>query len=133
MKKCSEENCENGVWGKGKCLKHYPRTPLQKSAIKKKEKNKDDVINYLVKRNEFFESIWKKRKHYCEECGKFLGHTAFSYHFDHILEKSKYPDLEFEERNIQLLCLDHHSSKTNGFISEKVKQRIEEVKEMFDK
>lgn len=133
MKKCSEENCENGVWGKGKCLKHYPRTPLQKSIIKKKEKNKDETINYLLKRNEFFESIWKKRKHYCEECGKFLGNTAFSYHFHHLMPKAKYKDLEFEEKNIMILDLECHSKIENGFISEKVKQRIEEVKEMFDK
>lgn len=133
MKICDVENCNNGVWSKGKCLKHFPRTPLQKSALKNKKKNKDETINYLLRRNEFFEAIWKKRKHYCEECGVFLGHIPMSYHFDHILEKSKYPDLSFEENNVQILCLDCHSKKTNGFISEKVRQRIEDVKKLFDK
>ena len=133
MKTCSVENCNNRIWGRGVCQKHTPKTPLKSSSFKPKKKDKNKTLDYLVKRNEFFESMWKKRKHYCEECGMFLGHTPMSYHFDHILEKSKYPDLSFEENNIQILCLDCHSKKTNGFISEKVKQRIEEVRRIFDK
>ena len=132
-KSCSVEGCNNGVWSKGKCIKHFPRTPLQKSVLKSKQKNKDGAINHLLKRNEFFDSIWNKRKHYCEECGMFLGHSPLSYMFDHLLEKSKFPDLEFEENNIMLTCLSDHDMKTRGFISEKVKQRIEEVKRIFDK
>ena len=133
MKTCSVENCNNRIWGRGVCQKHTPKTPLKSSSFKPKKKDKNKTLDYLVKRNEFFESMWKKRKHYCEECGMFLGHSPLSYMFDHLLEKSKYPDLEFEENNIMLTCFSDHDMKTRGFISEKVKQRIEEVRRIFDK
>jgi hypothetical protein len=52
--------------------------------------------------------------------------------FDHILEKNKYPALKLEEDNIMMLCLDCHDNKTRGFLSEKMLQRLDEVKKRFD-
>ena len=132
MKTCSVEGCNNRIWGRGVCQKHTPKTPLKSSSFKLKKKDENKILDYLVKRNEFFESIWKKRKHYCEECGMFLGHYPMSYHFHHLMPKAKFKDLEFEEQNIMLVDLDCHSKIECGFLSEKVKQRIEEVKEMFN-
>jgi len=86
----------------------------------------------ISKRNEFFLDIWRKNKHICENCGKWLGNEPLSYHFDHLLEKNKFPELKFEEFNIFLTCLDCHSRKTNGFISEIVQNRINQVKLKFN-
>jgi 5-methylcytosine-specific restriction endonuclease McrA len=53
--------------------------------------------------------------------------------FDHLLEKSKYPDLKLEEENIMLVCLECHDLKTRGFITDFVRAKIEEVRKKFDK
>jgi 5-methylcytosine-specific restriction endonuclease McrA len=89
------------------------------------KKNKEEMFN-------FFKALWNKRKHECENCGKWLGREPLSYMFDHLLEKSKYPQLTLEEDNIMFVCLQCHDEKSRGFMSEKVKERIEKVKEKFD-
>ena len=81
---------------------------------------------------EFFLQIWKKRIHLCTNCGGRLGNRPFSYFFDHTLEKSKYPELKFEEDNIMLLCLSCHDKKTRGFYSEIIKEKIKLLKEEFN-
>ena len=82
---------------------------------------------------EMFLDIWKKRPHRCENCDTHLGSEPLSYMFDHILEKSKYPDLRYEEKNICMLCLDCHSDKTNCKLSNFMKEKIKKVKEIFGK
>jgi len=89
------------------------------------KKNKQEMFD-------FFKALWNKRKHECENCGKWLGKEPLSYMFDHLLEKSKYPQLTLEEDNIMLVCLQCHDEKSRGFASEKVRERIEKVKEKFD-
>jgi 5-methylcytosine-specific restriction endonuclease McrA len=84
------------------------------------------------KRNEFFLSIWKKRTHRCFECNVHLGNEPRTYMFDHILPKSKYRELEFEEDNICLLCLHCHDEKTRGFHSDKFQELINNVKSKFN-
>jgi len=83
---------------------------------------------------EFFLDIWRKRKeHTCENCKKWLGSEPLSYMFDHLLEKSKYPELKFKEENIMLVCLECHDLKTRGFVTDFVRDKIEEVRNKFDK
>ncbi len=101
------------------CFKHKPKKQLQKN-----EKT--------LQMQEMFLSIWKKKKHYCENCNVYLGNEAKSYMFDHLLEKSKYSELTLEEDNIMITCLNCHATKTNGHYSEYVKERIKKVKEMFN-
>jgi 5-methylcytosine-specific restriction endonuclease McrA len=79
----------------------------------------------------FFLSIWKKRKHRCTNCDKWLGNEPLSYMFDHLLEKSKYPHLKYEEDNICIVCLECHDNKTRGFPGEKIKNLIKTVREKF--
>ena len=81
----------------------------------------------------FFLSIWNKKVHNCENCNKWLGNEPLTYMFDHLLEKSKYPELMYEKENIMLVCLDCHNNKTNGIISKIVKNRIEIVRIKFGK
>lgn len=83
---------------------------------------------------EFFLDIWKKRTiHKCEMCGKWLGNEPLSYMFDHLLEKSSYPELKFEEENIAYLCLECHDKKTRGFASINYLQKINKIKTLFGK
>src|SRR5688572_12644883 len=62
----------------------------------------------IQKRNEFFFSIWTKRKHNSEISGKYLGKDPLSVFFHHILPKKQYPQAEFDEENIILLTLEEH-------------------------
>lgn len=68
----------------------------------------------LNKMRDFLLSIWSKRRHYSEVSGNYLGKEPLSVYFHHILPKSVYPDLAYEESNIILLDLDEHSNVENN-------------------
>jgi len=116
------------------CFQHKPRTQLQQRGIKPSLTTKKKVSDGKTHQmREMFLDIWKKRPHRCENCDTHLGSEPLSYMFDHILEKSKYPDLRYEEKNICMLCLDCHSDKTNCKLSNFMKEKIKKVKEIFGK
>jgi 5-methylcytosine-specific restriction endonuclease McrA len=82
--------------------------------------------------NQFFMRYWRDNKeHNCEVCNVWLGSNPLTYMFDHVLEKSKYPHLAFEEENIMYLCLHCHDKKTRGHHSDVTKERIEYLKNKF--
>ena len=109
--------------------------PLKRSGLKKiSKKGKIKVKKNIERGNEmrlFFYSLWSKRPHECQSCSSPLGHEPHSYNFDHLLEKSKYPDLAFNEDNIFICCLDCHTKKTNGHPTEKHLEAINKAKEQF--
>lgn len=123
------------------CFAHKSRKPLPSSG--KGLNTRMSSISYNKAKNvhndghimqrEMFLAIWKKRPHRCENCDAYLGSEPLSYMFDHVLEKSKYPDLRYEEENICMLCLDCHSDKTNCNLSDFMKEKIKKVKEIFGK
>ena len=96
-----------------------------------RHKRKSIDVEAINKRNNFFSLIWKKRSHYCENCGRWLGNEPLSYFFDHILEKNKYPSLTFVEENIMLLCMECHEKKSRGFYSEKIELKREQLKKLL--
>jgi 5-methylcytosine-specific restriction endonuclease McrA len=112
------------------CFRHKPRKPLPKSRIPVKKQANDRKSSDL---HEFFLKLWKKFPHCCENCGRWLGTEPRSYMFDHLLEKSKYPELKYEEENIMLVCLECHDNKTRGLITDLVRDKIEKVREKFGK
>lgn len=123
------------------CFAHKSRKPLPSSGrglTSKKMVNSSNKAphsnndGYKLQRDMFL-SIWKKKSHKCENCDTYLGSEPLSYMFDHVLEKSKYPDLRYEEENICMLCLDCHSDKTNCKLSDFMKEKIKKVKEIFGK
>ena len=80
-------------------------------------------------------NIWTKRRdHRCENCGKPLGNTPFSYMFDHILEKGnkKYEFLKYNEDNLIYLCLECHDKKSRRFITDLIRERIELIKTKYN-
>ena len=112
---CSSCNNLSYIWSKNMC-----KNCFQKSKTKT-VKNHSDL-------HEWFLTIWKERKHYCESCNKWLGDIPSTIFFDHLLEKSIYPELTFSKENIFLCCSDCHSKKTNGFPTEKHKEAITKIK-----
>lgn len=116
-------------------LKRTLFSKLKKSSLKKVPfKKKPKVIDQeeIDKMRAFFLSIWSQRPHYCTICGAWLGYEPQSYHFDHILEKSKYPELKHEEHNISLLCLSCHDCKSRGIIPASYAMIIEYTKKLFN-
>lgn len=83
---------------------------------------------------EFFRDLWNStsednRK--CEACGKHLYEPIRNYYFDHLVEKSKRPDLALERDNIFLCCLECHALKTDGHPRDLHKLAIEAAKKRF--
>jgi len=102
------------------CFQHKGRKPLsigkgfstEMSVISnKKPKNvHNDGHN---QQRDMFLNIWKKKRHYSEVSGVYLGKEPMSTYFHHILPKEKYPEACFDEKNIILLTLEEHSNVEN--------------------
>jgi hypothetical protein len=102
------------------CFAHKARKPLSSG---KGLSSKMSVISSIKAKNvhnaghnqqrDMFMDIWKKRKHYSEVSGVYLGKEPMSTYFHHILPKEKYPDACLDEENIILLTLEEHSNVEN--------------------
>jgi hypothetical protein len=103
------------------CFQHKPRKPLSNNG--KGLTSKMSVISSIKAKNvyndghnqqrDMFMDIWKKKKHYSEVSGVYLGSEAMSTYFHHILPKEKYPQACLNEENIILLTLEEHSNVEN--------------------
>jgi hypothetical protein len=102
------------------CFAHKARKPLSSG---KGLSSKMSVISSIKAKNvhndghnqqrEMFLNIWKKKRHYSEVSGAYLGSEPMSTYFHHILPKEKYPDACLDEENIILLTLEEHSNVEN--------------------
>ncbi len=118
------------------CFKCKTRKPLPSgkgltskkmvnSSNKAPQRNND---GYKLQR-EMFLNIWKKRAHYSEITGQYLGKEPMSTYFHHILPKEKYPQACLDEENIILLTLEEHSNVENDMYRyEEVNRRREQLK-----
>ena len=105
------------------CFQHKPRKQLQQCGIKPSLTAKKVVSDGYIQQREMFLDIWKKRAHYSEISGQYLGKEPMSTYFHHILPKEKYPEACLDEENIILLTLEEHSNVENDMY------RYEEVNE----
>lgn len=106
--------------------KSLKRTPLKRVSEKRKRKAELEKQERDTDM-EFYLSIWNSREHICEYCGAKLGKEPLTVYFDHILEKSKYPELRYNEKNIWLLCMTCHDNKSRGNLSDSMKQKIQQI------
>ena len=116
IKKCSIEGCSNPIWGNNLCKNHKPRKPIAKKSsflTKRLDKAKPKDENKSLKMKTFFMEIWNHRSHKSEVSGKFLGNEPRTTFFHHLLPKSKYPDIAFDEENIILLTWEEHQQVEN--------------------
>jgi len=94
------------------------KSTLKKSPIKKKPKSLEQKQAQKEQRNKdiaFYQEVWNERHPYCEVTGVYLGKEPKIYMFDHLLEKSVYPQFRYEKKNIILLSFQAHELKTNGY------------------
>ena len=102
------------------CFAHKSRKPL---SFGKGLSSKMSVISSIKAKNvhndghnqqrDMFMNIWKKKRHYSEVSGVYLGKEPMSTYFHHILPKEKYPQACLDEENIILLTLEEHSNVEN--------------------
>lgn len=92
----------------------------------KKQQSED-----IEKMRLFFEEIWNERVHLSEVSGEYLGSEPKSWMFDHLLEKSRYPELKYEKENIALVTICEHSRKTDGNPLHKHQILIDQAKKRF--
>ncbi len=109
---CKTCGNEDFIFGHGNCKKCYNKAYIQKTKVKLESK--------LNKDNKFFEYVWKTKPHYCQECGKELGEMK-KWYMHHILPKSKYPYWRHDERNILMLCYQHHNEIESAISAPKLK------------
>lgn len=84
---------------------------------------------------ELFQEMWKElpdRKK-CWSCDKPVYGQNKPLYWDHLLEKSKYPELRYEKKNLFFCCGDCHQKKNMGWPTQKHKEAIENAKLIFNK
>jgi len=116
------------------CFQHKPRKALSNNGKGlSKTRNSDDGA-YVMRMQEFFLDIWKKRRHNSEISGVYLGSEPMSTYFHHILPKEKHPDAKYDEQNIILLTLDEHTNvESDMYKYEEVNIRREQLKEKYER
>lgn len=65
----------------------------------------------------------------CKSCNTRIYGAFKSMYFDHLLDKSKYPEYDVKESNIYFCCAQCHWLKNNGFPTEK---HLAEMKKALD-
>jgi hypothetical protein len=80
---------------------------------------------------ELYDKLWLKlpRRKTCSCCGTVIYGDNKTIYWDHILDKSVYPDFALEEWNLLFVCGDCHAQKSMGHPTEKHQKIIAEVKE----
>jgi hypothetical protein len=114
------------------CFQHKPRKriPAQRltTFVKKVQPTQQTEVMQW-----FFLEIWKKRKHYSEVSGDYLGSEALSTYFHHILPKGKYPEAMLDEENIILLTWEEHDQvEMDPIRYEEVNKRREQLKQKYE-
>ena len=126
-KKCKScgANCEGEY-----CFVHKPRKSISKSRALNKTPNQRKNAENM---QEFFLSIWKKKRHHSEVSGAYLGNEPLSVFFHHILSKEKYPEASLDEENIILLTLEEHDQvEMDMYRYEEVNERRNYLKTKYD-
>lgn len=126
------------IKGKGYCKECSIRIEGYKPIARISEKKKESIEGKKEETNKQFQlflEIWKERKingrNYCEVSGQLLPTEPLSIYFDHLLEKSSYPQFRYDKRNIIIVDGDVHAMKTNGKPLPKHKELIEEAKKIL--
>jgi hypothetical protein len=115
------------------CFQHKPKKALANTKGFNKTRRSNDDAN-IMRMQEFFLDIWKKRSHNSEVSGVYLGSEPMSTYFHHILPKEKHPNAKYDEQNIILLTLDEHTNvESDMYKYEEVNIRREQLKEKYER
>lgn len=127
-KNSSWKSLSKGLQGTKKGLnksgKLSTRKPTEEQQIVRKEQREKDIAFYL--------GIWNSRERKCVGCDQYLYGEISTGYFDHLLPKSKYPELRYEVHNIAVVCLQCHSCKESGFAKKGHQVEIDRAKVRFN-
>lgn len=137
MRKCEIEDCDRKVFGKNRCKRHYPKTPIKKLTEKglvKKEEKKERTEKLI----QFYLDLWDKRADKngnvnCFESDTLLSHTIFKNNiccYSHYLSKVKYPEHALKDWNLEIVHPDIHIAwETNSKSCPKMYRKYNKLKE----
>lgn len=120
LKKCKICSNECYIFSKGRCEQCSRQSYGSPKKVSSKQKVKiEQKKELLIEDKIFYLSIWEERKdskglHSCEVCDEPIYGEPLTLYFDHLLEKSKFPQFRHTKENVAIVCGDCHSSKTNG-------------------
>lgn len=99
----------------------------------KKELERKEKVERTKKLHQWMLDIWNRmpKTKECRSCRRKIWGEFSTLYFDHLLPKKKYPEFEFEEKNIYFCCGECHTKKENGFPTPAHKAAIEKAKELF--
>ncbi len=118
------KNCE-----KEYCFRHSRKSSGFAKKLDKFNGKKSTKVGQISEMQQFFLQLWKKKPHYSEISGKYLGATPMSTYFHHIIRKSSHPQLAFEEDNIILLSPEEHEMvEIDMYKYEEINKRREQLK-----
>ena len=111
LKKNYQLKTKSKLLNKSVALKKYPKIKTQEEKLKNQKE--------LEKMWNMFKEIYEERKSpdgkvYSQLSGIFIPDSEHSYNFDHLCEKSLYPELKFEKANILIVTADEHAAKGGG-------------------
>lgn len=124
------------IKGKGYCkdctFKIEGQKSINKVSVKQKDRNIIKRENTKILHN-WFNQLWEALplNKYCTICDTPITGENLSIYWDHLLEKSAYPEFALDERNICFCCGTCHAMKTGGKPRPKHKELIEEAKRIL--
>lgn len=109
-------------------------TSLKRVSEKKKSEDPQIKKDQQDKDREFYMSIWNERGPKCESCDcPLFTNEPTSANMDHLMPKSKFPELRYEKENILVVCLACHTNREGGFPRPRHLEAIERAKIRFNK
>ena len=102
-------------------IKGNPKIEFESRKKKRKKKNKRKKKLYKSDDNFYTSKEWrtlryrvlKKHRAVCIVCGRTYRQHGVVIHVDHVQPRSKFPELELDETNLQIMCEDCNVGKSN--------------------
>lgn len=90
----------------------------QAAIIRKSTEDMLGKIDQKVLDQRFYRKVWNKSADWkggnlCQECGKYLTSYSATY-VSHIISRGAETRLRYDDRNVNILCYDHHRQWETG-------------------
>jgi len=124
---------KGGSLKKGKSVLKRSKKAINKISEKQKLKNAEKSIKTKELHEFMYNWYLKQENKNCWACGSRLYGEFSTAWVDHLILKSKHPELAFEENNLYLCCLGCHSEKESGHPKKNHKEAIVNAREKYGK
>ena len=120
------------IFSHGKCKNCQPKKLISKQTPRAKERAIEKKA-WLEEIHIWEKSLWDRMKlpRRCQSCAKEVRGDFSPLYWDHLKEKSSFPELAMLEWNILFVCGECHSLRNNGFPTGRHKIAIEEAEKIY--